>query len=173
MLNLPLVQFDRSRTGANVSSNADRSAPIDIPFGPVVGAPVATFSQAAKAHRLASATLDALIEELPVGLLVVDRDGEVSFANSVARTLEANSVPSLQRVVARALRTDQVVSEEFAVEPTGARKRLDSRRWLAVRAVPLRNAGARAHAAVVTVNDITAQTQAKSWEPVIASLMSL
>ncbi|MEO8619718.1 MAG: PAS domain-containing protein, partial [bacterium] len=155
MLNLPLDRFDRSRIGASVSSNADRGPSSDTSFGPVVGAPLATFSQAAKAYRLGSATLDALIEELPVGLLVVDRDGEVSFANAAARTLDANSAPSLQRLVARALRTDQVVCDEFGVEPTGARRRLDSRRWLAVRAVPLRNAGARAHAAVVTVNDIT------------------
>ena len=173
MLTLPLVQFDRSSIGARVSTNADRRSTLDPSFGPVVGAAVATFSQAAKTHRLASATLDALIEELPVGLLVVDGDGEVSFANAAARTLEANAVPSLQRVVARALRTDQVVCEEIAVEATGARMRLDLRRWLAVRAVPVRNVGARAHAAVVTVNDITAQTRAKSWEPAIASLMSL
>ncbi|CAN5422370.1 hypothetical protein BH09GEM1_BH09GEM1_29930 [soil metagenome] len=172
MLTQPLVQFD-SRIGASVSTNADRRLSLDTAFGPVVGAAVATFRQAAKAHRLGPATLDALIEALPVGLLVVDGDGEVSFANAAARTLEGNAAPSLQRVASRALRTDQVVCEEFAVEPAGARGRLDARRWLAVRAVPVRNAGARAHAAVVTVDDITAQTHATSWEPVIASLMSL
>ncbi|MEO5814606.1 MAG: PAS domain-containing protein [Gemmatimonadaceae bacterium] len=159
--------------GAGVSPNADRRPSLDTAFGPAVGAAVATFSEAARTHRLSPSTLDALIEALPVGLLVMDRDGEVSFANEAARTLEANVVPLLQRVVARALRTDQVVCEEFAVEPTGIRARIDARSWLAVRAVPVRNAGARAHAAVVTVNDITAQTRANSWEPAIASLMSL
>ncbi len=165
MLTLPLVPFERSRLAAIVSTNADRRPSLDTSLG--------TFSQTARTHRLGAATLDALIEELPVGLLVVDGDGEVSYANAVGRTLEANTVPSLQRVVARVLRTDQVVCEEFAVEPVGTRGRLDSRRWFAVRAVPVRNAGAHAHAAVVTVNDITAQTRAKSWEPAIASLMSL
>ncbi len=173
MLTQPLVLFDRPRIGAGVSTHADRRPTLDTSFGPVGGAFFATFSQAAKTHRLSPATLDALIEDLSVGLLVVDGNGEVSFANAVARTLEANTVPLLRPVVARALRTDQVVCEEIAVERTGIRLRLDSRRWLAVRAVPVRNAGARAHAAVVTVNDITAQTHAKSWEPAIASLMSL
>jgi PAS domain-containing protein len=173
MLTLPLVQFERPRIGAGISTNADRRPSPDTAFGPVGGAPVATFSQAGRAHRVSPATLDALVDALPVGLLVVDGDGEVSFANAVARTLEANAVPSLQRVVARALRTNQVVCEEFAVEPTVLRGRLDSRRWLAVRAVPVSSGGARAHAAVVTVNDITAQTRARSWEPAIASLMSL
>ena len=173
MLTLPLVEFERSRIGAGVSANADRHPSLDTALGLADGAPVATFSQAARTHRVSAATLDALIEALPVGLLVVDGDGEVSFANAMARTLEANAVPSLQRVAGRALRTDHVVCEEFAVEPSGARVRLDTRRWLAVRAVPVRNNGARAHAAVVTVNDITAQTHATSWEPAIASLMSL
>lgn len=173
MLTLPLGQFDRSRIGASVSSKADRRPSLDTSFGPVVDASVATFSQAARAHRLATATLDAVIEELPVGLLVVDVDGEVSFANAAARTFGADAVSSLQRVVARALRTDRVICEVVAVEPKAARARRDSRQWIAVRAVPARSNGARAHAAVVTVNDITAQTHADSWEPVIASLMSL
>lgn len=173
MLTLPLVPVDRSHIGEVAWTKVDRRVSFDASYGRPADAPVGAFWQAAQTLRLGPAALDALIAELPVGVLVVDGDGEVSYANAVARSLGATTMPSLQRVVARALLSDQVVCEEFAVEPAGARGRLDARRRLAVRAVPFRNVGASAHAAVVTVNDITAQTQANAWEPAIASLMSL
>ena len=161
MLTLPPVRFDRSVIGAGVSTNADRRAA------------VATFSQAAKAHRVGATLLDAVIDELPVGLLVLDGDGEVSFANAAARALGADAMPSLQELVALALRADRALSRVVTVEPQASRTRLDARRSLAVRAIPVRHEGARAHAVVVTVNDITAQARADAWEPAIASLMSL
>ena len=95
MLTLPLVQFERSRIGAGVSTNADRRPVLDTALGLADGAPVATFSQAARTHRVSAATLDALIEALPVGLLVVDGDGEVSFANAVAATGRSSRMVSL------------------------------------------------------------------------------
>ena len=161
MLTIPAVRFDRSVTGAGVSTNADRRAAL------------ATFTQAAKAQRLGASILDAVIDELPVGLLVLDGDGEVSFANAAAGALGPDAVPSLQGLVALALRADRALSQVFTVGAQGSRTRLNSRRSLAVRAIPVRNEGARPHAVVVTVNDITAQAHADAWEPVVASLMSL
>ena len=173
MLTRPPVGFDGSVIGAGVLSNADRRAPLDMAFEPRIGPTGATFSQAVNSHRLGAAILDAVINDLPVGLLVLEGNGNVSYANAAARALGADAVTSLQGLVARALRTDRVLSEVFTVGPQAARTRLDSRRSLAVRAIPIRNDGARAHAAVVTVNDITAQARADAWEPAIASLMSL
>ena len=173
MLTQPPVRFDGSVIGAGVSSMADKRAPRDMAFGPSIGAAVATFSQAVMAHRLGAALLDAVINDLPVGLLVLDGNSNVSFANAAARALGADAVTPLRGLAARALRTDRVVAEVLTVGPQAARTRLDSRRSLAVRAIPVRNDGARAHAAVVTVNDITAQARADAWEPAIASLMSL
>ena len=161
MLTLPPLRFDGSMIDAGVSTNADTRAP------------AATFSQAAKAHRIGAAILDTMIEEIPVGLLVLNGDGEVTFANAAARALRAESVPSLRGLVSRALRSDRVLAEVFTVGTQAARTRLDSRRSLAVRVMPVSTEGARAHAVVVTVNDITAQVRADAWEPAIASLMSL
>ena len=161
MLTLPPRNYDRSVTGAGVSTNADRRAA------------VATFTQAVKAHRLGAAVLDEVMDALPVGLLVLDGDGEVTFANAAARALGADAVPSLQGLVALALRADRAMSQVFTVGNQASRTRRDSRRSLAVRAIPIRNVGARAQAAVVTVHDITAQARAEAWEPAIASLMSL
>ena len=161
MLTLPPVRSDRSVIGANVSTIADRRTP------------VASFGQAAKAHRVTSAMVNVMIEELPVGLLMMDSDGEVLFANAAARELGTDTVASLQGLAARALRNGRVVSEMVIVGSQAARTRLDSRRTLSVRAVPVRNGGASAHAVVVSVDDITAQARANAWEPAIASLMSL
>ena len=111
MLTLPLVPVERSHIGEVAWTNVDRRVSFDASFGRPADAPLGAFCQAAQTHRLGPAALDALIAELPVGVLVVDGDGIVSYANAVARSLGATTMPSLQRVVARALLSEQVPAE--------------------------------------------------------------
>ncbi|MEO7086371.1 MAG: PAS domain-containing protein [Gemmatimonadaceae bacterium] len=167
MLTLPMVSSERSYSGASASTRAERPSTAES-FERPADAPRATFSQAADTRRAGAATLDTLIEQLEVGVLVVDEDSRVSYANAAARQLEAESLPSFHRAVARALLTAEVACEE--VELRGPRGAL---RWLGIRAVPVRNADAHAHGAVVSVDDLTSQKRAKEWAPLIESLKTL
>ena len=54
---------------------------------PPVRSAMMSFSQVADAHGVSPTALDALVEQLPVGIWIVDRDGRVAFANEVARAL--------------------------------------------------------------------------------------
>jgi PAS domain-containing protein len=127
------------------------------------------FSRAAEAQRVTAASVDALIEQLPVGVLLVDRDGRVVYANTAAHALRAERVEPLHWAVMRALLTEDAVREdEILVSVPGERKR-----WLSVQVTPLRVAELGVTAAVVTVSDGTASHQMSAWNPVIETLVNL
>jgi PAS domain-containing protein len=126
------------------------------------------FSRVAVEHRLGAA-LDTLVERLPIGVAVVDRDGRVVYANAAARALRAERVAPLSWAVTRALLTEEVVREDEIelVTPDG------TRRWLEVTVIPARSAGGGSHAAVLAIADDTVRRQVTQWRPVIESLMNL
>lgn len=168
MVTLPTLTSERPRLGASVSTRGERLASLGVSPERVADAPVPMFSRVAEEHSLGPATLDALIAQLPVGVLVMGRDGGVSYANDAARRLQADRLEPLRRAVSRALLTEEVVCEDVEL-----RVGRGTRRWLGIRVTPVRAAGARAHAAVVSVEDITARRQAAAWEPLIESLVNL
>lgn len=113
--------------------------------------------------------VDALIEHLPVGVAVCDRNGGLVYANAAARALPLADLPELQTMVAQALLTGEEIGEAQREYRGPDRSRL----WLTVTAVPVRHADGRTTAAVLTLADVTTQVQANEWRPIVDSLMTL
>ncbi|MGZ8471148.1 MAG: PAS domain-containing protein [Gemmatirosa sp.] len=126
------------------------------------------YSSVAAALRVDAAVLDVVLKQLPSGVLVVDRDGRVAYANDAARALGLADGEALRWTITRTLLTGDGVRGEALVLPAEG---VTARR-LSVDVVPARSAGG-AHAAVITVADVTARTRAAEWEPLIESLMNL
>jgi len=136
---------------------------------PLVAGGVAPFSRVAAAHRVTAESVDNLLEHLPVGLLVVDRDGRVVFANQAARALRIERLEPLQWAVTRALLTEDAVREdEIEIVTPG-----QPRRWLSACVSPLRVPGVGVTAAFVTIADATARKRLREWDPVIQTLVNL
>ena len=127
------------------------------------------FSTITAAHVVSAAAIDCLVEQLPVGLMVVDRDGRVVYANDVARELCIERLEPLQWAVTRALLTEDAVREdEIEVAAPG-----QPRRWLSVQVMPVRTPALGVTAAFVTVLDVTERTRLRAWAPVVETLVNL
>ena len=157
--------------GVNAFTRTDREV---LPPQPGVETPiladgVAPFSKVVEAHRVTAESVDTLLEHLPVGLLVVDRDGRVAFANEAARALRIERLEPLQWAVTRALLTEDAVREdEIEIVAPG-----QPRRWLSACISPLRVPGVGVTAAFVTLADATARKRLREWDPVIQTLVNL
>ena len=128
-----------------------------------------SFSVVADANHVSRPAIDALIEHLPVAVLIVDRDGRTVYANAAARVLRIERVDALQWAVTRALLTEDAVRED-EIEVTTAGH---PRRWLSAFVTPLRVEGVGVTAAFVTITDVTARARMRAWDPVIESLVNL
>jgi len=159
------------RQGANASTrtNGEIGPPQSgIELSTLAGG-VAPFSRVAEAHRVTTESIDTLFEHLPVGLLVVDRDGRVVFANEAARALRIERLEPLQWAVTRALLTEDAVREdEIEIVTPG-----QPRRWLSACVSPVRVHGVGVTAAFVTLADVTARERLREWDPVIQTLVNL
>ena len=128
-----------------------------------------SFSHTAEANQISPAVIDDLLEHIPVGLMVVDANGKVVFANETARTLRIDRLEPLQWAITRALLTeDNVREDEIAVAPVG-----DPRRWISAHIIPVRVAKLGVKAAFVVLSDVTARTQMAAWTPMIETLVTL
>lgn len=124
-----------------------------------------------KDPALRLAILDALLAQLPVGVVIANGKGRVViiYENEMARTVRANDSAKAEWPMVRALLLGEVIQEEEIdiVMADG------SRRWLTVSATPIRGEGDSIDGAVVTFSDVTAAKQAAAWGPVIESLQRL
>jgi PAS domain-containing protein len=128
-----------------------------------------SFTNIAEAHQISPAVIDDLLEHIPVGLMVVDANGTIVFANETARTLRIDRLEPLQWAITRALLTeDNVREDEIAVAPVG-----EPRRWISAHVIPIRVAKLGVKAAFVVLSDVTARTQMAAWTPMIESLVTL
>jgi hypothetical protein len=128
-----------------------------------------SFSHTAAAHQISAAVIDDLLEHIPVGLMVVDANGKVVFANESARSLRIERLEPLQWAITRALLTeDNVREDEIAVWPVG-----EPRRWLSAHIIPIRVPKLGVNAAFILLSDVTAQTQMAAWTPMIETLVNL
>ena len=128
-----------------------------------------SFSHIAEANQISPAVIDDLLEHIPVGLMVVDANGKVVFANETARTLRIDRLEELQWAITRALLTeDNVREDEIAVAPVG-----EPRRWISAHIIPVRVAKLGVKAAFVVLSDVTARRQMASWTPMIETLVAL
>jgi PAS domain-containing protein len=133
--------------------------------------------------RLRPAVLDTLLAQVEGGVLVLDADGRIAFANEAARRLRDDGDLVTERrdrhggpvawatdlATARALLTGETVRDE-EVEYFGADGR---RRWVRLAATPVRDAAGNVAAVVCTIADVTAAKHDAAWTPVIESLARL
>ncbi len=128
-----------------------------------------SFSHIAEAHQISPAVIDDLLEHIPVGLMIVDGNGKVVFANETARMLKIDHLEPLQWAITRALLTeDNVREDEIAVAPVGERPRC-----ICAHIIPIRVAKLGMNAAFVVLSDVTARTQIAAWTPMIETLVAL
>lgn len=131
-------------------------------------------SQAAaptKDPALRIAILDALLSQLPIGVVIANGKGRVViiYENELAQTIRASDPGKAEWPMARALLLGEVVrDEEMTIVLADG-----TRRWLSVSATPIRGEDDNIDGAVVTFTDVTAGKQAAAWGPVIESLQRL
>jgi PAS domain-containing protein len=132
--------------------------------------------------------LSTLLAQVPVGVVIATRDGELELVNEVARTLLAehrrmkppepwvvrsvdasDAVDPIHWVVARVLLTGELIRDE-EIEFLDCR---DEWRTLSVSATPLEDAGGEITNALVTFVDVTATRRAREWEPLIRAISRL
>ena len=121
-----------------------------------------------KDSRLGLAILHALLEQLPVGVVVANGKGRIVilYENEAAQRIRVSDPAKAEWPMARALLLGEVVrDEEFDVVMSDG-----TRRWVSVSATPIRTDANGAEGAVVTFVDVTATRQAAAWGPVIESL---
>ena len=128
-----------------------------------------SFSRAAEEQLVGGAAVDSLLDALPVGVLMVDRDGRLVYMNDAARALHIEQLEPLHWAVTRALLTEDVVRED-EIEVVGPG---DSRRWLSAQVIPVRKPGLGISAALVTLVDVTARARMAAWNPIIETLVNL
>ena len=128
-------------------------------------------SAPAKDPALRVAILDALLAQLPVGVVIANGKGRVViiYENELARTVRASDSAKAEWPMVRALLLGEVVRDEEIdiVMADGGR------RWLTVSATRIRGEGDSIDGAVVTFSDVTAAKQAAAWGPVIELLQRL
>ena len=128
-----------------------------------------SFLRIAEAHQISPLAVDNLLEHIPVGLMVVDANGKVAFANAAARSLQIDRLEALQWAITRALLTeDNVREDEIAIAPLG-----EPRRWVSAHIIPVRVPKVGVNAAFVVLSDVTARTQMAAWTPMIETLVRL
>ena len=128
-----------------------------------------SFSRAAEEQLVAAAAIDTLLDGLPVGVIMVDRDGHAVYMNDAARALRIERLEPLHWAVTRALLTEDAVRED-EIEVVGPGH---SRRWLSAHIMPVRKPGHGIAAALVTLTDVTAPRRMAAWNPVIETLVNL
>lgn len=127
------------------------------------------FSRIAEAHQVSPTAIDRLLDQLPVALMLVDREGRLVYANDSARALRIERLDPLQWAITRALLTEDVVrEEEIAVSIVGEPPRV-----LNAYVTPIRVSGAGVTAAFVVISDVTARARMAQWQPMIESLVNL
>ena len=143
----------------------------------------------AVADLTAKPMINALLEQLPIGVLVAGRDGQIEYLNATAsaqlderrRARETTdswwASPEKQSpgldpfnwIIARALLTGEIVRDE-EVEYLGAH---DEWRTFNVSATPIRDTNGDIEFVVVSFADVTLRNRARDWEPVMRSLSRL
>jgi len=133
--------------------------------------------------------LAALVTQLPMGVIVADRDGRFTLANDAARKLFAEhqlthprrepwvgpasssdqGLEPIHWIIGRVLLTGEVVRNE-EVEYLDTR---DEWRTLSLSATPLHDEQGEISHALVTVADVTATKLAREWEPLIRAISKL
>ena len=128
-------------------------------------------SDAVANARMEWGVLHALLEQLPIGIVIANGQGSVHVIheNERAQQIRLSDSAKAEWPVARALLLGEVIrDEEIDVVMSDG-----TRRWLSVSATPVRSPGGRVDGAVVTFADVTAAKRVAEWQPIIESLYRL
>ena len=139
--------------------------------GPIARSEPSGSSDAAANARMEWAVLHALLEQLPVGIVIANGQGSVRVIheNERAQQIRLSDAAKAEWPVARALLLGEVIrDEEIDVVMSDG-----TRRWLSVSATPVRSPGGLVDGAVVTFADVTAVKRVAEWQPIIESLYRL
>jgi PAS domain-containing protein len=132
--------------------------------------------------------LSTLLAQLPVGVVIANRDGDLELVNEVAKALFAehrvaspaepwvacassagDALDPIHWVIARILLTRELIRDE----ELAFLDRRDEWRTLRVSGTPLENANGEVTSALVTFADVTAVNRAREWEPLIRAISRL
>jgi nitrogen fixation/metabolism regulation signal transduction histidine kinase len=132
--------------------------------------------------------LSTLLAQLPVGVVIANRDGALEVVNDFAKALFAqhrrrsaaepwvaraglasDACEPIDWAIARTLLTGELIRDE-AIQFLDSR---DEWRTLSVSATPLEDARSEITSALVTFVDVTDVNRAKEWEPLIRSISRL
>ena len=127
--------------------------------------------------------ITALVGQLPLGLVVASRDGQLEYVNAIARLLfaehrrsgetplseEPEALEPMRWIIGRALLTNEVIRDE---EIQYLAKN-DEWRTLSVSATPVEQTYVGPAHVVVTFLDVTERNRGRDWEPLVRSLSRL
>lgn len=145
---------------ATLSDHGRPQSRLAYSAAPVKSSPV-------KPSRLGIAVLHALLEQLPVGMVVSHGKGRIVLMYDHAFAPRSRtSDPANEWPMARALRLGQTVhDEEIDVVLFDG-----TRRWLRVNATPIGTAPNHVEGVVITFVDVTSVKQQAAWGPVVESV---
>jgi PAS domain-containing protein len=149
----------RKNAGRGKSKSHPRYSPVPLP------------APSEKDPSLRLAVLDALLQQLPVGVVIANGKGRIVliYENEIAQRIRTSDPQQIEWPVARALLLGEVIRDE-EIEITMSD---GTRRWLSVSGTPIRSTAGKVDGAVVTFADVTAVREAGAWRPVIESLQRL
>jgi PAS domain-containing protein len=148
-----------------------------------MSSPVAVAAQDIAAALGNNPIVGALLEQLPLGIAVASRDGQLTYVNPIAATLfaehrtanehglrgEAGALEPLRWIVGRALLTGEVIREEEIQHLD----KHDEWRTLSVSATPVEPTYVGPAQVVLTFQDVTERNRGRDWEPLVRSLSRL
>jgi nitrogen fixation/metabolism regulation signal transduction histidine kinase len=127
------------------------------------------------------ALVEALIRTLPIGLVVLAKDGSLVYANEVARPFwsEAHAAAAqsaFDAIIARALLAHEVVrGTVITLDPlvSAHGRELSMKRHYLVNGTPLSIAREEGDGLLITIEDVTARTEMERFRPMIESIARL
>ena len=127
------------------------------------------------------ALVEALITTLPIGLIVLAKDGSLVYVNDAARAFlskahTAAAPFAFDAVVARALLAGEVMrGKAITLDSRVSARGRDcmARRHYLVNATPLGVAGEEVDGLLITVEDVTARAEMDRFRPMIESIARL
>lgn len=157
---------------------ADRRAPAYEPSVRWAPAPAdlapSSLSGALAVQGAAAGVVDALVDALPVGIVMTNRLGHVIYANDAARSSRVVELPALRRAIVHAVSADRARREErLECRAPGGGRHGGARRWFDVAITPVPGDDRGPVGALLTITDETTRIQATEWRPLIDSLARL
>lgn len=127
--------------------------------------------------------ITALVGQLPLGIVVASRDGQLEYVNAIASALfaehrrtgdkppseEPDALEPMRWIIGRALLTNEKIRDEEIQYLANN----DEWRTLSVSATPVEQTYVGPARIVLTFQDVTERNRGRDWEPLVRSLSRL